>query len=114
MENTLEVRWFVRGMPPAVVQQWFKLECLGKLKQSEVRQDWYAYQDNSNLDRFSKFLSPVSSRDAVNLKLRQGSLELKLRAQNFGTYRFGQSERIYKCEGRVEQWSKLDEQELSD
>ena len=49
MENTLEVRWFVRGMPPAVVQRWFKLECLGKFKQPEVRQDWYAYQNSSNL-----------------------------------------------------------------
>lgn len=114
MENTLEVRWFVRGMPPAVVQRWFKLECLGKFKQPEVRQDWYAYQNSSNLNRFSKLLFPVSSCDAVNLKLRQNNLELKLRAQDFGTYGFGNIQRYYNCEGKIEQWSKLDERELRD
>ena len=44
METTLEVRWFVRGMPPAVVQRWFKLECPGDLlaEEPETREDLYA------------------------------------------------------------------------
>lgn len=112
MRNTLEVRWFVRGIPPAVVQRWFNLECLGKFKQPEVRQDWYSDQDSINLDRFSRFSFPISSHDVVNLKLRQGNLELKLRTQKLGIYGFGQSEHVYNCEGKVERWSKLNEWEL--
>ena len=37
METTLEVRWFFRGLPPAVVQRWFRLECPGKLLETEIR-----------------------------------------------------------------------------
>jgi hypothetical protein len=46
METTLEVRWFIRGTPPAVVQRWYKLECPGKLltEEPEIRKDLYLYQ----------------------------------------------------------------------
>ena len=112
METTLEVRWFFEGMPPAVVQHWFRLECPGKrLETTEIRKDWYAAIDRKHLDLLKKCLSNVLSREQVNLKLRQENLELKLRQQEFGTYRFSSS-KPRPCDGKIEQWCKLDEEEL--
>jgi hypothetical protein len=112
METTLEVRWFFEGMPPAVVQHWFRLECPGKrLETSEIRKDWYAAIDREHLNLLTKCLSNALSRQQVNLKLRQKNLELKLRQQEFGTYRFSSS-KPRTCEGKIEQWCKLGEEEL--
>ena len=113
METTLEVRWFVRGMPPAVVQRWFKFECPGKLlDKSETREDWYVYQKHDYLNELCKFSSRQLNRGEINLKLRQGNLELKLRQQEFGIHGFGHLKKSPICEGKVEQWCKFDEQEL--
>lgn len=86
MENTLEVRWFVKGLPPAVVQRWFRLECLGKPQQPEVRKDWYAYQKRNDLNKPNRFFKRTLHPEEINLKLRQNRLELKLRQQEFGIY----------------------------
>lgn len=53
MKTTLEVRWFVKGMPPAVVQRWFRLECPGKLleEEPETREDLYAYKEGDRLSQ---------------------------------------------------------------
>ena len=112
MESTLEVRWFFKGIPPAVVQHWFRLECPGKLLgTTEIRKDCYASIDREHLDLLPKFLSNVLSREEVNLKLRQGNVELKLRQQEFGIHRFSSS-KSRTHEGKVEQWCKLSEDEL--
>jgi len=112
METTLEVRWFFRGLPPAVVQRWFRLECPGKLLETEIRTDLYASIAPGHLDIIAEFLSLRLSHEQVNLKSRQGNLELKLRQQDFGTYRFSNSKQSRICEGRVEQWCKLSDRQL--
>ncbi|MBE9048502.1 hypothetical protein IQ255_29670 [Pleurocapsales cyanobacterium LEGE 10410] len=112
METTLEVRWFFRGLPPAVVQRWFRLECLGKSLETEVRTDLYALIAQERLNLLTEFLSHRLSCEQVNLKSRQGNLELKLRQQDFGTYRFSNSKQSRICEGRVEQWCKLSDRQL--
>lgn len=105
METTLEVRWFIEGIPPVEVQNWFKNKCSGKfLGQPEIREDRYfcGYRD---LEQFIK-IPPSYSSEEINLKLRGGNLELKLRQQQLGTKKFG------SWEGKIEQWSKLSESEL--
>ena len=115
METTLEVRWFNRGIPPATVQRWFRFECPGKLLgELETRKDWYAYFQSDSLDKLNGFSNRVVNREEVNLKLRQGNLELKLRQQEFGTYRFTQAKNSHICEGKVEQWCKLSEPDSKD
>lgn len=119
METTLEVRWFVKGIPPATVQRWFRFECPGKLlERLETKKDWYAYFLQDRLDEFARFSSHLLNREQVNLKLRQGNLELKLREQEFGTHRFSHLKNSAKnshiCEGKVEQWCKFGEPELKD
>ncbi len=113
METTLEIRWFIRGMPPVVVQHWFKLECPGKLLEDEPdREDLYAAQ--IPIDRLRACLSSTLEREAVNLKLRQGNLELKLRQQELGTYQFGNADDAAIWSGKIERWSKLGQQDLKD
>ena len=115
METTLEVRWFVQGIPPAAVQHWFNFECSGKLLgKLETREDLYACFQSDRLHDFARFSSQQLIPEAVNLKLRQGNLELKLRQQEFGNHRFSQVKHLHTCEGKVEQWHKFDRQELKD
>ena len=114
METTLEIRWFIRGMPPAVVQRWFKLECPGKfIARSETRKDWYAVRPTKDKFILKNVLSHKLYSQEVNLKFREGNLELKLKKQDFGIHQFG-GVNIDTCEGRVEQWVKYDESELSE
>lgn len=110
METTIEVRWFFRGMPPAVVQRWFRFECPGKLLETEIRTDWYANLRNDDTDWLKNLTSRTLDREEINLKLRQANLELKLRKQ-FGVHRFVNSN-LHADEGRVEQWCKYDEADL--
>ena len=109
MQTTLEVRWFLKGIPPAAVQHWFKFEYTGGLltPEAEIRKDLYA---SGNLDgyvaRFKEF-TPNLTKEAINLKFREGNLELKLREEQFGIESFANK---YDCSiwsGRVEQWCKL-------
>ena len=153
MKTTLEVHWFVRGMPPAVVQRWFRIECPGKLleEEPETREDLYAYKrsdrlgqqhhtipslgdrqsgadfvtpkkssripqefawlQNFTLHRF-KALSYLDNYEEVNLKRRQGNLELKLRQQELEVEQFGEVNHRAIWEGKIERWCKLSEEEL--
>ncbi|MGF1588085.1 MAG: hypothetical protein ACFCU7_02385 [Pleurocapsa sp.] len=112
METTLEVRWFIQGMPPEIVQHWFK-ECPGELLADvEIRKDLYA--QNQSLNRLKACLSSTVDPEAVNLKLRQGNLELKLRQQKLGIYRFGQIDDSAIWSGKIEQWCKFSQQDLQD
>ena len=91
MEKTLEVRWFFQGMPSSIVQRWFRLQCPGKLFETQTRTDWYAHRPRECLDQLTKlkkFSSWELEPDGINLKLRQSKLELKLRQQHFGVQQF--------------------------
>ena len=110
METTLEVRWFFKGMPPAVVQRWFRIECPGKLLETEIRTDWYANLRDDDADWLKNLTSRALNREEINLKLRQANLELKLK-QRCNIHRFVSSN-PHAVEGRVEQWCKHDEANL--
>lgn len=116
METTLELRWFVRGMPPAVVQRWFKLECPGKLlaEEPETREDLYACRTPEDIKKFSAIASNITNPIAINLKLREENLELKLRQAEWKNQQFGNLKNSAIWWGNIEQWSKLTEQELKD
>jgi hypothetical protein len=58
MDQTLEVRWFYDGMPPDAVVSWF--ESLNPHQQSE-REDLYL----------------ISNDPSLNVKLREGKIQLK-------------------------------------
>jgi hypothetical protein len=116
METTLEMRWFVKGAPPAVVQHWFKFECPGELlaEEPETREDLYAYQKPENVRKFREIAPYLRNREEINFKLREGNLELKLQQQKLGTQQFGNVKNSIIWEGNIEQWSKLTEQELKE
>ena len=117
MQTTLEVRWFQKGTPPAIVQHWFHSECPGKLltPEAETREDLYAYGNLERyLDQFAKFIPNLANYEEINLKLRENNLELKLRQQQLGIQTFThQSDRAF-WSGSVEQWCKFDRQQLQD
>lgn len=87
MLTNLELRWFSLGKPPEEVEHWFRKECPGKLLGSpETREDLYLSTPDC---------------DYLNIKLRQGSLEVKWRKAELGILRLGD------CgEGKVEKWLK--------
>ena len=87
MLTTLELRWFSHGTPSLEVEQWFSANCPGELLGlPEEREDLY-------------LCTPEC--EYLNIKLRQGSLEVKWRKSELGILRFG------NCwEGKVEQWQK--------
>ena len=114
MQTTLEVRWFLKGIPPAAVQHWFKFECPGQLltPEGKTRKDLYAYGDlDEYLQEFTQF-APNLARDRLNLKFREGNLELKLRAEQFGIQTFTARGDRSIWSGRVEQWRKFNLQQL--
>jgi hypothetical protein len=82
--ESIELRWFYRGILPDEIANWF--DPLGETRLA--------------LDSRSDFYLQSSSLD-VGVKIRQGNLELKHRQQQFGKIEldgFGESQ--------VEQWSK--------
>lgn len=87
MLTTLELRWFARGQPPTEVERWFNADCPGELMEMpEEREDLYLYTPGC---------------DYLNIKLRQGSLDVKWRKTQLGSRQFS------NCwEGQVEQWLK--------
>ena len=96
MLTTLEVRWFEPGMPPAAVERWFSVDCPGELLgPPEEREDLYLYPPEI---------------EALNIKLRQGNLELKWRQAELGTRKFcptkGTGENAICWEGKIEKWLK--------
>jgi hypothetical protein len=87
MLTTLELRWFVRGTPTHEVEHWFNVDCPGKVLGSpEEREDLYLY---------------VPECDYLNIKLRQGRLEVKWRKAELGILRLGDC-----WEGKAEKWLK--------
>ncbi|MGK7876589.1 MAG: hypothetical protein AB4426_25835 [Xenococcaceae cyanobacterium] len=94
--TTLEVRWFEYGMPPVEVEHWFRSDCPGEtLGLPEERSDLYLY---------------LPELEALNIKLRQGNLELKWRKAELGTRQFGEASRAAlrtgSWEGKIEKWLK--------
>lgn len=110
VETTLEVRWFFPGIVPSSARFWFEGECPGKpLADREMRTDRYFLVED--LGWVKKFFSSNLERAGVNLKLRQGNLELKLREQS-SICRFQPSNQSSLFNGRVERWCKFDREEL--
>ncbi len=86
--KTCELRWFLPGTPPTAINNWFEYNCPGEVVTWEnTRDDWY--------------LLPQSPCDYLNLKLRQGRLEIKWRNAEHG---------IFNCQnlgqGKAESWLK--------
>lgn len=92
---TLEVRWFESGKIPQGIEQWFLATCPGELSSptQEVREDQYFYTPGC---------------ESLNLKLRQGKLELKWRQTELENSSFGVNK---SWQGRVERWLKWSYQE---
>ncbi|MBD0345621.1 MAG: hypothetical protein ICV63_12515 [Coleofasciculus sp. Co-bin14] len=87
MLTTLELRWFAHGTPQSAVEHWFKSDCPGELQGlPEEREDLY-------------LCTPEC--DYLNIKLRQGSLEVKWRKAELGVLQLGNS-----GEGNIEKWLK--------
>lgn len=87
MLSTWELRWFRQGTLPQDVENWFITDCPGKLFGTpEKREDFYLY---------------IPECQYLNLKLRQGNLEMKWRKSEVGLEQFGEH-----GEGKVEKWSK--------
>lgn len=107
MQTTLEVRWFIEGMPPAVVQHWFEIECPGELfPETEIREDLYFHGHIKNFHKF-RLLSPnLTGDEKFNLKSREGNLELKLQQRELGTRNFNNIDGKTIWEGNIEQWCK--------
>ncbi|ERT06066.1 hypothetical protein M595_3978 [Lyngbya aestuarii BL J] len=85
---TLEVRWFELGKIPEVIEHWFQTSCPGELSSTvEEREDQYFYTPGC---------------EDLNLKLRQGKLELKWRQTQLEINSFQES----YWQGRVERWLK--------
>lgn len=86
--RTLEMRWFKQGEIPLAISRWFNQDCPGKrVQEAESRIDWY--------------LQPIAPCDNLNIKFRQGRLEVKWREQQFPPVALAQ-----QGQGRVEQWVK--------
>lgn len=87
MLPSAELRWFYPGTVPQDVRQWFEGDCPGDwIEPPETREDVYLF---------------VPGSEFLNLKHRQGRMELKWRKAELGVLRFGD-----KWEGRAEQWVK--------
>lgn len=87
MLTTLELRWFNRGMLPAEVEHWFQTDSPGnRLGSPEQREDWYLYTPNC---------------DYLNIKLRQGNLEVKWRKAQLGILQLSAD-----WQGNAETWLK--------
>ncbi|MEC4804165.1 MAG: hypothetical protein SAJ12_23720 [Jaaginema sp. PMC 1079.18] len=101
--QTLEVRWFIDGEIPSPFQEWFQDRCPGKpVDSSKQRTDYY-------------FCLPHGT--GVNLKLRQGNLELKWQQQYLGIRQFG---KLFSAggnqvtwQGHLEVWWKWSHQHIS-
>ncbi|MGK7948477.1 MAG: hypothetical protein AB4368_06650 [Xenococcaceae cyanobacterium] len=109
METTLELRWFLKGTPPEIIRHWYRFECPGELleEEPETREDIYACQNPDDLDKFRAIFPEITNREQINLKLREGNLELKLRQQKLGTQQFNNADNSVVWTGNIEQWHKL-------
>lgn len=83
---TAELRWFYSGSVPMAVKNWFIATRDHTVMPGEVREDRYLQ---------------LSGCDSLNLKLRHGNLELKLRLRQFSNLQVGD-----RWVGQVEVWQK--------
>ncbi|MBW4544984.1 MAG: hypothetical protein KME25_11140 [Symplocastrum torsivum CPER-KK1] len=91
MLTTLELRWFSQGTLPTEVEHWFLADSPGELLGSpEEREDLYLYTPEC---------------DYLNIKLRQGRLEVKWRKAQLGSREFGEASSA-TWQGNVEKWLK--------
>ncbi|MBD1804974.1 hypothetical protein H6F98_05850 [Microcoleus sp. FACHB-SPT15] len=91
MLTTLELRWFSQGTLPTEVEHWFLADSPGELLGSpEEREDLYLYTPEC---------------DYLNIKLRQGRLEVKWRKAQLGSLEFGEASSA-TWQGNVEKWLK--------
>ena len=82
------MRWFKPGEIPTLINQWFKQVCPGQfLGEVETRTDWY--------------LQPIAPCDYLNIKFRQGRIEVKWREKQLT-----QVNLYPPGEGIIEQWVK--------
>jgi hypothetical protein len=88
MISTAELRWFSPGILPQGLTNWFTHTCPGEVKEwDQQRDDWY--------------LLPYSPCDQLNLKLREGRLEIKWRKAQLDYVQFESL-----GEGQIERWCK--------
>jgi len=88
MLTSMEMRWFDRGTIPGDVEHWFSVDCPGeRLGKPDDREDVYLYT------------TPMC--EYLNIKLRQGRLEVKWRKAELGVLQLGN---LY--EGKAEKWIK--------
>jgi hypothetical protein len=85
MYPTAEVRWFLRGPVPPEVEAWFRRRG-GRAEQEPPRADRYLFLPDTS---------------GLNVKLREGRLEIKHRVGQPSVVRFHE-----RVTGRVEQWRK--------
>src|SRR5262245_9360882 len=85
MQPTVEVRWFGRAAVPADVERWFLDAELPPAREAR---------------RVDRYLVALPG-DALGVKVRQGSLEHKVRAAEAGLARWHD-----RLAGRVEAWRK--------
>jgi hypothetical protein len=88
-ESSLELRWFVEGHIPGKLSRWYEREVVGS------DSDW-----KPEASRVDTYL-PTECSDHLNVKLRQGSLEVRIRENHF---RFCSSNGRFA--GFAESWSK--------
>ena len=82
-----EIRWFYSGKKPLSVQEWFQDECLGNnLTGPDTREDVYLC---------------LPECEFINLKHREGRLELKWRKKEVGVLSLPQ-----QGEGMIQKWIK--------
>lgn len=88
MISTAELRWFRPGIIPEALTNWFTHACPGEvIGWQNQRDDWY--------------LLPSADCDQLNLKLREGRIEVKWRKAVLDSVRF---EAL--GEGQIERWCK--------
>lgn len=88
MFTSIEMRWFYPGAVPSAVQEWWSGDSLGKPSDAaEEREDLYLYT------------TPMC--EYLNMKLRQGRIEVKWRKAELGLLQFGD-----RCQGKLEKWVK--------
>lgn len=80
--ETLEIRWFARGLPPAGVVAW--AEARG-LTRSDAREDLYVL---------------LPGAGTVGIKLREGRVEVKARTEESIPWR------VHALAGHLERWAK--------
>ncbi|MBD2058342.1 hypothetical protein H6F88_20495 [Oculatella sp. FACHB-28] len=91
---TTELRWFYPGSLPTTVGNWFQATWDQAIAPIEVREDRYLQ---------------LPKCEYLNLKLRHGSLELKLRLKQLRTLQVGD-----RWVGQVEVWQKWSLQDSSE